>query len=498
MTEELFHPEKIEKLNKLKELGISPYPYFYETDVSAQDIIEKFEQYEGKKVKLAGRIISIREHGKSKFLDLRDSTGDLQLYVKKDILEPVVKGKINAWELTDYLGSSDIIGVQGEVFKTHKGEITVRVENFDVLTKALYPIPFGKQKEEQTWYSVADPEVKYRERYIYWNVYPKEREIIITRIKIINAIRDFMNQRQFVEVMTPTLEMVYGGAEARPFETKIWALDWQKAYLRISPELYLKRLLVGGFSKVYTICQNFRNEGIDRTHYPEFTMMEWYEAYTDYKYQMKQFEELINYVVQKIAGSSQIVYQEEEIDFTPPWDRLTFEEALKKYSSIDVDKESDESLIKILKQNNVEIESGTPRGILIATVFDKICQDKIRKPTFIIDHPKEISPLTKEHREKQGRVERFEPMILGIEIGNAYSELNDPQEQYKRFQDQRAMYENAEVKHHPVDMDFIKALSCGMPPTGGAGLGIDRLVMMLTNSTSIRDVLSFPMLKPVD
>lgn len=492
----LISEERFEKLKKIKEATIEPYPYSFKVTHFAQEIKENFEQLEGKIVTVSGRIISIREHGKTKFMDLRDFTGDIQLYLKRELLENIPKGKINGWELSQLLNTSDIIGVEGEVFKTQKGEISIRVHDIELLAKALTPIPFGKQKGEQSWYSVADPEIKYRYRYIYWNVYPKEREKIKEREEILFIIRRFMKERGFLEVSTPTLETLYGGAEARPFETKIWALDWEKLYLRISPELYLKRYLVGGFPKVYTICQNFRNEGIDKTHYPEFTMMEWYEAYTDYNYQMEQVEALISTIVKEVKGDIKLTYQGKEIDFTPPFQRMTMEEAITRFTPLNGENVTIEEMLSFLKENGIEWNGKKIKGLILGEIFDKFCQEKIWNPTFIIDHPIEISPLTKAHRSKVGKVERFELVIAGMEIGNAYSELNDPIAQYERFQSQRELYEDAEVKHHPVDMDFIHALSCGMPPCGGVGLGIDRLIMILTDSPSIRDVISFPLLKP--
>ena len=492
----LINEDRLKVVEKLRELGIEPYPYSYEVTSFAKEIKERFEEMEGKEVSIAGRVISIREHGKSKFMDIRDSSGDIQVYLKKDLLEPVKRGEIDCWKLTSYITTTDIIGVKGEVFKTKRGEISVRAKEIDIIAKALTPIPFGKQKGEQSWYAVTDPEVKYRNRYIYWNVYPKEREKIIQRERIISKIREFMNKKGFIEVSTPTLEILYGGAEARPFETKIWALDWEKVYLRISPELYLKRYIVGGFQKVYTICQNFRNEGIDKYHYPEFTMMEWYEAFTDYNYQMNQVEELLSTIVKELFGTYKIKYQDREIDFAPPFERMTIEDAITKFTSLDGKSATTEQLKKFLEENGIVWEGKEIRGFLISEVFDKFCQEKIWNPTFIIDHPKEISPLTKDHREKEGAVERFELIIAGMEIGNAYSELNDPVEQFHRFQLQRELYIDAEVKHHPMDLDFIYALSCGMPPCGGVGLGIDRIIMILTDSASIRDVIGFPLLKP--
>lgn len=449
MREKIFNPDRSKTLKKLRSLGIEPYPYSYPVDTNIHDVLANFEHYKSKNVTLAGRILSIREHGKTVFMHIRDFTGDIQIYLRKDTLESVHKGKTNLWELIKYVDITDIIGVKGEIFQTKTGEITVWGKDFDLLSKALYPIPFGKQKGEKKWYAGSDPEIKYKERYTYWNIYPEERERIGKRTQIINMIREFMNSRGFLEVQTPTIEMVYGGAEARPFETRIWALDGAKAFLRISPELYLKRYIVGGFPKVYTICQNFRNEGIDHSHNPEFTMMEWYESYTDYEYQMKQFEELVSTIAKNICESTKIIYQGTEIDFSPPWNRISMLDAIKEIGGFDVEKASDAEIKDWYMVNEVEILEPYNRGLAIAEIFERLCQDKMVQPVFVIDHPQETSPLCKAKRGKLGLIERFEPIVCGMEIGNAYSELTDPVEQYENFEEQRKLREKEEVEHHP-------------------------------------------------
>lgn len=495
-NEDIFSSIKKEKFEQLKELGVDVFPYEYTVKNKIIEIIENFDDYQSKMVSLAGRIISTREHGKTIFCDMRDFTGDIQLYFRENDLKKITIGKTTLWDVLKLLDISDIIGLEGEVFKTKRGEISVWVKDFKLLSKNLHSIGFGKQKGEQSWYSVEDPEIKYRERYIYWNVYPKERERIVLRTNIINTIREFMNNRGFLEVQTPSIEMIYGGAEARPFETKIWALGSQKAFLRISPELYLKRYIVAGFPKVYTICQNFRNEGIDKSHNPEFSMMEWYEAYTDYIYQMKQFEDLVSFVVNSLHGSNVIEYQGKKLDFTTPWKRIRMVDAIKEITGFEVDKANDDDIQSFMEENGIEYEGEYKRGLAISVIFDELCEDKLIQPTFVIDHPLEISPLTKRKRGKPQFVERFEPFVMGMEIGNAYSELTDAEEQLKRFQEQRDMYKDSEVQHHPIDSDFIKALACGMPPTGGLGMGVDRLIMLLTDAPSIRDIIPFPMIKP--
>jgi lysyl-tRNA synthetase class 2 len=493
---DIFSPGRKEKFIRLQELGVEVFPYEYNVKNKIAEIKERFADYESKAVSIAGRIVSTREHGKTVFCDLRDFTGDIQLYFRENDLKKITVGKTTLWNVLNLLDISDIIGVEGEVFKTKTGEITIWVKQFKFLSKNFHPIGFGKQKGEQSWYAVDDPEIKYRERYIYWSVYPKEREKIVLRTRIINTIREFMNGREFIEVQTPSIEMIYGGAEARPFETKIWALGSQKAFLRISPELYLKRYIVAGFPRVYTICQNFRNEGIDKSHNPEFSMMEWYEAYTDYVYQMKQVEDLVSFVAKSIHGSYTVEYQGIKIDFSTPWKRVRMVDAIKEITGFNVDDADDGDIRSFMKEQGIEFEGDYKRGLAISVIFDELCEDKFIQPTFIIDHPLDISPLTKRKRGNPQYVERFEPFVMGMEIGNAYSELTDAEEQLKRFQEQREMYKDSDVHHHPVDYDFIRALACGMPPTGGVGMGIDRIIMLLTDSPSIRDIIPFPMIKP--
>lgn len=499
IKEDIFNEERVESLRKIRELGIDPYPYDYDVDTSVGDILNNFESYEGDEVSVAGAVMSIREHGKTVFMDLREFTGDIQLYLRINDLEGVEKGDTNAWDLLNLLHTGDMIGVRGEVFRTRRGEISIHVYDYDILAKSLYPIPFGKQKGEESWYSVSDPRVRYKERYIYWSVYPQDARIVEMRARVINKIREFLNERGFIEVQTPTIEMVYGGAEARPFEVSIWALSDQRAYLRISPELYLKRFIAGGFPKVYTICQNFRNEGIDRVHNPEFTMLEWYEAYTDYQYQMKQFEDLVHFVVNSLHGSSVVEYQGEEIDYSTPWNRLRMVDAISEFTGFDVENATDEEIKEFMESSDeIEYRGEYNRGLAIAVIFEELCEANIIQPTFIIDHPREICPLTKAKRGAPEFAERFEPIVMGMEIGNAYSELTDPVEQYERFREQREVYKDEDIKHHPIDIDFIRAVSAGMPPTGGVGLGVDRLVMLMSDSPSIRDVISFPMMRPED
>jgi len=488
-----FHEESLKKREQLLQLGINPYPYSFESSHTLQKLREQQQQWIEKEVKVAGRITSTRRQGKKVFfVDIEDFDGRVQLYLKQKELGE------QAWQVVQLLELGDWIGIHGKVFVTKTSELTVWAEQLHILSKTTVVVPINKSKEDKNFYQVADEEVLNRQRYLLWIINKKARKIMLTRAKIISEIRKFMEDRDFLEVTTPTIEMVYGGAAARPFETTIHALSDQQAYLRISPELPLKKFIVGGFPKVYTICQNFRNEGIDRSHNPEFTMMEWYEAFTDYHYQMEQVEQLVATVVEKIHGSTKITYQETELDFTNPWRRMTMYEALKEIGEIDVTSMSDDEIME--KVAEIDKNAGlNTRGHAINFLFEELCEDKLIQPTFIIDHPMEISPLTKVSRNDPALVERFEPFVMGMEIGNAYSELTDPVEQYQRLTKQRQYDEqsikNEGVVHHPIDMDFVNALAMGMPPTGGVGLGIDRLVMLITDVHSIRDVIAFPLMR---
>ena len=496
-----FNEDLLNKRLELIEKGIDPYPYSFQISHTTQDLRDHQEELiEKVDVSCAGRITAIRRQGKKVFfVDMDDFEGHIQLYCKQKNLDEKI------WEMLLLLDIGDWIGVKGKLFCTKTGELTIWAEGLSLLSKAVIRVPISKSKGEKSFYQLSDMETLYRQRYLHWITDKNARQAMLTRAKIISEIRKFMEGKNFLEVTTPTIEMVYGGASARPFETKIHYLSGQKAYMRISPELPLKKFIVGGFPKVFTICQNFRNEGIDRSHNPEFTMMEWYEAFTDYEYQMEQFENLISSVIKAVTGSCKITYQGTELDFTPPWKRLTVLDALKELGNFEVnDSVSDEDLKKKAKEvePNWESPEKFSRGHVINFLFEELCEAKLIQPTFIMDHPLAISPLTKKKRGNEELVERFEPFVMGMEIGNAYSELTDPVEQLERLESQRAF--DAEsikkdgVAHHPVDMDFVKALGMGMPPTGGVGLGIDRLVMLITDNPSIRDVIAFPMMRPLD
>lgn len=486
----------LKKREQLLTEGYNPYPYDYKVLHKTQDVKEQQEELMAKEtmVSLAGRVWSIRTAGKALFLDLKDDTGKIQLYVSVNHVDE------KAWRLLSSLTDlGDFIFITGELFLTKSRELSIRVGRAYMLSKSVVRLPISKETEDDIYYQVKNPEILYRERYIYWNIDDSARKLMVSRSRIISLIRNWMNSEGFLEVQTPTIEMVYGGAEARPFETNIWALDSQKAYMRISPELYLKRFIVGGFDKVFTICQNFRNEGIDKSHNPEFTMMEWYEVGTDYVRQMERFENIMEYLVKELHnGQTEIPYGDKMLDFKTPWKRLRLVDAIRHYVGIDVINMALGELQAWMTGMNLLYDEKDSKGILMVQVFEELCEQHLIQPTFILDHPVEISPLTKEKRGMPGFVERFEPFVNAMEIGNAYSELTDPVEQYERlFQQQVRRVKDGEYENHPMDFDFIKSMGIGMPPTGGVGFGIDRIIMLLTNAASIRDIIPFPLMKPV-
>lgn len=489
-----FHKELLEKRENLIKSGINPYPYSFEQSCPIKKIRAEEAGFLDKEVSIPGRIVAQRIQGKASFVDVEDFDDHIQIYFKKDHVGEA------GWNIVMQLDLGDIIGVRGKVFRTRTNELTISAEEVRILAKTTVPVPISKKTEDKVFYQLADPEIKYRERYIHWITEPQARQKMVMRARIISEVRKLMESNGFLEVTTPTLEMIYGGAEATPFETNVKALSNQKVFLRISPELSLKRFIVGGFPKVFTICQNFRNEGIDRSHNPEFTMMEWYEAYTDYEFQMKRFEELVFTVALNTTGSGKITYQGREIDLTPPWRRLTMVDAIKEFNGVDVESMPEEDIKDFARKREIDIQEPFNLGLAIDEIFKATCEDKLIQPTFIMDHPMETSPLTKAKRGKPGFIERFEPFIVGMEMGNAYSELTDPVEQHDRLcrQRQAGQSKKGESGHpvNPMDMDFVKAIGCGMPPTGGVGLGIDRLVMLLTDSHSIREIIAFPLMKP--
>jgi len=477
--------QRIRKLEALRSLGIEPYAYKYERTHTCRDILEGYEELSssGRVVRVAGRlVVSKREMGKTIFSHIQDGSGRVQIYLRRD--------DIGDWSFGLFrkmVDVGDFIGVSGTVFKTRTGEITVKVEGWEMLCKSLRPLP-------EKWHGLRDVEARYRQRYLDLIVNPEVREIFVVRSKVINAIRDFLEERGFIEVETPMMHPIPGGANARPFATYHNALE-MKLFLRIAPELYLKKLLIGGFEKVYEINRNFRNEGISRKHNPEFTMLELYQAYADYEDMMRLVEEMIAEVSRRAIGTTKITYGDIEIDFSKPWRRVRMEEAIREEGGPDVSKAMDEEIREVLKGMGVENTDGMRRGELIEECFKAFVEPKLIQPTFVLDYPMEISPLAKRRRDGQNYAERFEPFVLGMEIGNAFSELNDPLDQRRRFEmqieERRRRGEEGEL-----DEDFLTALEYGMPPAGGLGIGIDRLVMILTGSDSIRDVILFPLLRP--
>lgn len=485
--------EKRRKLHELKKKGINPFPYSFERTAKIGQITSEYgsqlqagEKLPEKKYRVAGRIMTLRSMGKACFFNIQDQSDKIQVYVK---LEELPEFARTAFDLVD-LG--DIIGMEGFVFRTQKGELSLHCQHFEILTKTLEPLP-------EKFHGIADVEIKYRHRHLDLISDADSRKVFETRVRIIREIRKFLDERGFMEVETPVLQPIYGGAAAFPFTTHHRALD-MKLYLKISPELYLKRLIVGGFEKVYEIGKNFRNEGIDRSHNPEFTMLEWYEAYTDYNYQMKQFEELVAHLAKEITGSYKVQYQGKTVDFTPPWRRLTVYDAIREYGKVDPENISDPELMKTIEKFGGHIEldkAGKPianRGEMIAELFELCAEEHLWNPIFIMDHPVEISPLTKIHRKNPALVERFEPFAACMEIGNSYSELNDPEEQYSRLKEQEAK-RVVDEEAQPMDEDFLHAIDTGLPPTGGVGLGVERIVMILTDRPSIRDIILFPTMK---
>ncbi|HVM87230.1 MAG TPA: lysine--tRNA ligase [Puia sp.] len=489
-----------DKLAELLKHGIDPYPAaLYPVSTTAAYIKSNYKGEENKNdfhdVCLAGRVMSIRDMGKASFAVIQDSSGKIQLYIKR---EEICKGEDKSlydkvWKhLTDI---GDIIGVKGYVFTTKTGEISVHVSELTLLTKSLRPLPIVKEKEGETFDAVTDPEFRYRQRYADLIVNPQVKETFIKRTKMINAIREFLNENGALEVETPVLQSIPGGATARPFITHHNALD-VPFYLRIANELYLKRLIVGGFDWVYEFSRNFRNEGMDRTHNPEFTILEWYTAYKDYFWMMEITEQLLEKVAVALNGSTKITVGDKEIDFKAPYKRIAILDAIKEKTGIDISNMNEEELRSVCSKLSIHTNNTMGKAKLIDEIFGNQCEPYFIQPTFITDYPVEMSPLTKKHRSKQGLVERFELMINGKELANAYSELNDPIDQRERFEEQVELMKRGDDEAMYIDYDFLRALEYGMPPTSGIGIGIDRLCMLLTNQPSIQDVLFFPQMRP--
>ena len=494
MTEQ----EKIrrEKLEELKKHGINPYPAeLFPVDSFSIDLIESFK--ENSKVIIAGRIMSRRIQGNASFAEIQDSKGRIQVYFNRDeICSGDDKTKYNTI-YKKLLDIGDIIGIKGTMFKTKVGEVTVLVKDFSILNKSLRPLPLPKVDSDGKEYdSFTDLEQRYRQRYVDLIVNSQVKDTFVKRTKIINTIRNFLNEKSYLEVETPILQPIPGGATARPFITHHNALDIP-LYLRISDELFLKKLIVGGFEAVYEFSRDFRNEGMDKNHNPEFTILELYVAYKDYFWMMELTESLIEKVCVEINGKTKIEYDSKQIDFKAPYDRISMFDAIKKFTGYDVSNMDENELRSVCNDMSIEVDESMGEGKLIDAIFGSKCEKNFINPTFIIDYPKSMSPLTKEHRSDPNLTERFELIINGMEIANAYSELNDPIDQLKRFEYQLELSKKGDDEAMFIDMDFVKSLEYGMPPTSGIGIGVDRLVMLMTNQTSIQEVLFFPQMKPL-
>ena len=484
-----------EKLQKLTEMGINAFPADeYKITDTTKSIKNDFA--EGKSVKIAGRLMSRRIQGKASFAELQDSEGRIQVYFNRDEICTGEDKTLYNEVYKHLLDIGDIIGVEGELFKTQVGEMTVMVKNFTLLTKALRPLPQPRTDENGVTHDAFnDPELRYRQRYVDLTVNPHVKEIFVKRTKLFNAMREFFNNAGYFEVETPILQAIPGGAAARPFITHHNALDIP-LYMRIANELYLKRLIVGGFDGVYEFSKNFRNEGMDRTHNPEFTAMEIYVAYKDYNWMMDFTEKLLEFCAVSVNGTSESQFGEHTINWKAPYPRVSMTEAIQKFTGFDITGKTEDELRVFAKSIGIEVDETMGKGKLIDEIFGEKCEGNFIQPTFITDYPIEMSPLTKKHRSKEGLTERFELMVCGKEIANAYSELNDPIDQRERFESQMALSERGDDEAMFIDQDFLRALEYGMPPTSGLGIGMDRLIMFLTNNASIQEVLFFPQMRP--
>jgi lysyl-tRNA synthetase class 2 len=485
-----------QKLNALREIGINPYPAnLFPVDHTSKQVKENFE--EGKKVILAGRMMSDRDMGKASFVELQDSEGRIQLYFNRDVLCPGEDKSLYNQVFRKLTDLGDFIGVEGELFLTKVGEKSVRVDKFTFLSKTLRPLPLPKKDEEGNVHDAFnDAELRYRMRYVDLVVNPQVKEVFIKRTKLFTAMRNFFNVAGYMEVETPVLQSIAGGAAARPFITHHNALD-MPLYLRIANELYLKRLIVGGFDGVFEFSKNFRNEGMDRTHNPEFTAMEIYVAYKDYNWMMEFTENLLEYCAKEVNGTTEATFGEHKINFKTPYARVTMTDAIKQFTGFDISGKSEAELFEAAKSMHIEVDETMGKGKLIDEIFGAKCEGNFIQPTFITDYPKEMSPLCKEHRDNPELTERFELMVCGKEVANAYSELNDPIDQRERFEAQLKLAERGDDEATQfIDNDFLRALEYGMPPTSGLGIGMDRLIMFLTNNASIQEVLFFPQMRP--
>ena len=479
---------RLQKLKKLRESGIDPYPHNFKPSNYSNELMDEFKSYENKDVVIAGRIMALRKMGKASFFHLEDAGGRIQIYIKKD---DVGESQYDMFKLLDI---GDFAGVNGFVFKTKTKEISVHAKSITVLAKSTRPLPIVKEKDGETFDSFDDKEHRYRNRHLDLIVNPGVKEVFKKRALITSALRSYLDNEDFLEVETPVLQPLYGGANARPFKTHHNSLD-QTFYLRIADELYLKRLIIGGCDRVYELSKDFRNEGMDRNHNPEFTMLEWYEAYSDYKDQMNRVEDIIRFAAKSI-GKIKIDWGDIKIDLSKKFDRKPFLELLKDATGKDLLDADEKKLRLVCKENKIEISNKENYGQLLDELMRKLVEPNLIHPVFVIDHPKEISPLAKSHRSGENKlVERFELFIGGAEFANSFSELNDPLDQRVRLENQVKLREEGDEEAQPIDDNFIEAMECGMPPTGGVGLGVDRLVMLLTDNRSIRDVLLFPAMR---
>ena len=500
MSQVLSEQEKIRRdsLNELLRLGINPYPPdTFEVSAHAAEIKKNFpeDQSRYQDVSLSGRIMSRRIMGAASFVEIQDSTGRIQLYVKRDDICAGEDKTLYNTVFKKLLDIGDIIGVKGFVFTTQMGEITLHVRSLTLLCKSLRPLPIVKEKEAAVFDAFTDPEQRYRQRYLDLIVNPQVRETFLKRAILVNSMRSFLNSRNYLEVETPILQPLYGGAAARPFTTFHNSLD-TTLYLRIANELYLKRLIVGGYDGVYEFSKDFRNEGMDRYHNPEFTQMELYVAYKDYEWMMNLVEEMVEKIAIDMHGTTVIRVGENDIDFKRPWKRFTMYEAIQHFTGNDISAKTEQELVALAKSLDVPVDPTMGKGKIIDQIFGEKCEPNLIQPTFITDYPVEMSPLAKKHRSKEGLVERFEAICNGKEICNAFSELNDPIDQRERFEAQLELGKRGDMESMVLDEDFLRSLEFGMPPTAGMGIGIDRLTMIMTNSPSIQDVLFFPQMRP--
>lgn len=509
-----------QKREELMRMGIDPYPApLFDVTHTITQLRDAFADRAGadtqggydphldfadqapwNEVRLAGRLMSFRIMGSASFAEMQDSTGRMQLYFRRDDLCPGDDKTLYNTVFKKLLDIGDIIGIQGNVFTTQTGELSVYVRSFTVLNKALRPLPVVKevvneQGEKETYDAFTDPEQRYRQRYVDLIVNPQVRDVFVKRTKLVNSIRQYLSQKGYLEVETPILQPIHGGAAARPFETHHNSLD-MKLFMRIANELYLKRLIVGGYDGVFEFAKDFRNEGMDRTHNPEFTQVEFYVAYKDYLWMMDTIEEMVEQVAIDVAGTTKVTVGPNVIDFKRPWKRLTMFEAIQEYTGVDVSAMDEAELRSVAEERGIKTDASMGKSKLIDELFGEACEPNLIQPTFITDYPVEMSPLTKKHRSKAGLVERFEAICNGKEIANAYSELNDPIDQRERFEEQLRLAERGDEEAMALDEDFLRALEYGMPPTAGVGLGIDRLTMIMTNQPSIQDVLFFPQMRP--